>query len=211
MNQQTMRKLLWLKRPEFYSLFFIILFTSCKKDFMPKPEGYNRIDLPGHEYTYLADTFPYMFEHSIHAEISADTSWLHEPYWINIYYPGIDASINISYKPVYQNADTLYGLLNDAFKLTSKHLIKAYAIDESILKTPNGKTAIVAELEGEVPSQFQFFITDSVHHFLRGALYFNTATKNDSLAPSIAYVKKDIIHLLNTLEWKHSGDYFYSQ
>ncbi len=211
MNQQAMKKLLWLKHPELYSLFFIILFTCCKKDFMPKPKGYNRIDLPVHKYTYLTDTFPYMFEYSVHAEISADTSWLHEPYWINIYYPGIDASINISYKPVYQNADTLDGLLNDAFKLTSKHMIKAYAIDESILKTPNGHTAIISELEGEVPSQFQFVITDSVNHFLRGALYFNTATKNDSLAPSIEYVKKDIIHLLNTLEWKHSGDYFYPQ
>lgn len=178
---------------------------------MPKPKGYNRIDIPSHQYTQLADTFPYMFERSVHAEISADTSWFREPYWINIYYPGLDASINISYKPVYQNADTLYGLLNDAFKLTSKHLIKAYAINESILKTPDGKTAIVAELEGEVPSQFQFYITDSVNHFLRGALYFNTATKNDSLAPSIEYVKKDIIHLLNTLEWKHSGDYLYPQ
>jgi len=56
-------------------------------------------------------------------------------------------------------------------------------------------------LSGEVPSQFQFHITDSTQHFLRGALYFRTATKNDSLAPVIEYVKKDIVHLLNTLTW----------
>ena len=60
-------------------------------------------------------------------------------------------------------------------------------------------------LQGEVPSQFQFFSTDSVHHFIRGALYFNTATKNDSLAPSIEFVKMDIIHMLNTLEWRDPG------
>ena len=62
--------------------------------------------------------------------------------------------------------------------------------------------ASVTELEGEVPSQFQFHITDSTDHFLRGALYFKTATKNDSLAPAIEFLKSDIIHLLNTLEWK---------
>ena len=95
-------------------------------------------------------------------------------------------------------------LLTDSYNLTSKHQIKAYAIDESILKTPKGNTAVVAELSGEVPSQFQFFSTDSSSHFLRGALYFPTATKNDSLQPIIDFIKVDIIHLLNTLEWKES-------
>jgi gliding motility-associated lipoprotein GldD len=61
---------------------------------------------------------------------------------------------------------------------------------------------VVAELSGEVPTQFQFFVTDSTDHFLRGALYFNTAMKNDSLAPVIEYIKVDMIHLINTLEFK---------
>ena len=76
------------------------------------------------------------------------------------------------------------------------------AIEESEIRTPTGDVASVFELEGEVPSQFQFYVTDSTKHFLRGALYFRTATQNDSLAPVIEYVKKDIIHLLNTLKWK---------
>ncbi len=172
---------------------------------MPKPPGYNRIELPEHQYVHLPDTFPYYFEYSKHAQLLADSSWLAERFWIDLYYPSLGASITISYKSVQQNRDTLNGLLNDAFKLTAKHQIKAYAIDETILTTYLGKTAIVAELQGEVPSQFQFFSTDSIDHFLRGALYFNTATKNDSLAPSIEFVKMDIIHLLNTLEWKDPG------
>jgi len=56
-------------------------------------------------------------------------------------------------------------------------------------------------LEGEVPSQFQFHVSDSTQHFMRGALYFKTATQNDSLAPVIDYLKRDIIHLLSTLRW----------
>jgi gliding motility-associated lipoprotein GldD len=92
--------------------------------------------------------------------------------------------------------------LATAYRLTSKHQIKAYAIDEAIMKTELGKTAVLAKLSGEVPSQYQFYITDSIDHFLRGALYFNTATKNDSLAPVIDYVKDDIMRMLNTLDWR---------
>ncbi len=71
------------------------------------------------------------------------------------------------------------------------------------MQTQLGKTAVVAHLSGEVPSQYQFFTTDSVDHFLRGALYFNTATQNDSLQPVIEFVRQDIMRLLNTLQWEN--------
>jgi gliding motility-associated lipoprotein GldD len=61
---------------------------------------------------------------------------------------------------------------------------------------------VIAELEGDVPSQFQFTVTDSAKNFLRGALYFNTKVANDSLAPAIEYMKMDMMHLINTLEWR---------
>jgi gliding motility-associated lipoprotein GldD len=189
----------------------IPIIFSCKKDFSPKPKGYNRLELPNPTYVMLPDTFPYNFEYSGHAKILPDTSWLTEPYWIDLFYPYIGASITLSYKPVYHSADTLTGLLNDAYKLTAKHQIKASSIEETVIKTSDGHTAVIAEIKGEVPSQFQFFVTDSVNHFLRGALYFNTATKNDSLRPSIEYIKVDIIHMLNTLRWNNTGykkDYF---
>jgi gliding motility-associated lipoprotein GldD len=184
--------------------FVALLILSCSKDYVPKPLGYNRLVLPEHSYQLLPDTFPYKFEYSTHAQLLKDSSWLAEPYWIDLYYPEIGASITISYKMVYDNADTLNGLLTDAYRLTAKHQIKAYAIEESILKTPNGITAAVSELQGQVPSQFQFYLTDSTQHFLRGALYFNTGSKNDSLAPSIEYVKIDIVHMLNSLNWNGS-------
>ena len=92
--------------------------------------------------------------------------------------------------------------MGDAYTLTSKHQIKAYAIDEVITRTRSGHTAVIAELEGDVPSQFQFTITDSTKNFLRGALYFNTKVQNDSLEPAIEYMKKEIMHLINTFEWK---------
>ena len=179
-----------------------LFFYSCSQDYLPKPKGYNRIELPDPKYISLPDSLPYDFEYSVHANIYKDSSWMAERYWINIYYPQLEASVQITYKPVLSRQDLLEEYLRDAHTLTSKHQIKAYAIDESIILTPLGNTVVISELSGEVPSQFQFYVTDSTKHFLRGALYFRTATKNDSLAPVIQYVKRDILQMVNTLEWK---------
>ncbi|MEK6476474.1 gliding motility lipoprotein GldD [Catalinimonas sp. 4WD22] len=186
-------------------IFFILItlvFTACSSDYVPKPKGYNRINLPPHAYVSLADTLPYQFEFSKYAEVHEDTSYNAEPYWLNVYYPEHQASIQLTYKDINNSEEKLETLLEDSYRLTANHQIKAAAIEERVLGTPSGKRALVAELKGEVPSQFQFYITDSIDHFLRGALYFRTATKNDSLAPVIEYIKVDMIHMLNTLQWE---------
>lgn len=177
-------------------------FHSCKKDYLPKPLGYNRLSLPDHRYIPLPDTLPYRFDYSVHSVLLADTSRIRENFWIEIYYPALKANVHITYKSI-RSAKMLKEFLDDSYTLTSKHQIKAYAINEVITKTPHGKTAVIAELEGEVPSQFQFTITDSSTNFLRGALYFDTKVANDSLAPAIEYMKEDIMQMINTLEWKN--------
>ncbi len=184
-------------------LCILPLLSACgSKDYVPKPKGFNRIDLPPHRYVSLQGDYPYVFEHSTHAVIKKDTFARAEPYWIYVYYPGLRANVQLTYKTVNQDPKKFQELVNDAYKLASKHQIKAEAIEEMTLKTPHGKTANLFQLEGEVPSQFQFYVTDTTTHFFRGALYFPTATKNDSLAPVIEYVKEDMVHLLNTLKWE---------
>jgi gliding motility-associated lipoprotein GldD len=186
----------------FAVVLFLLLVVSCERRYLPKPLGYNRLDLPKAEYVSLPDTLPYKFEYSIHAQLLDDTSAINERYWIELYYPKLKSNIHITYKPIYNNKKLLKEYLDDAYTLTSKHQIKAYAIDEVITRTKSGLTAVIAELEGDVPSQFQFTITDSTKNFLRGALYFNTKVQNDSLEPAIEYMKKDIMHLINTFEWR---------
>nr|WP_240731508.1 gliding motility lipoprotein GldD [Hymenobacter radiodurans] len=192
------------------SLSAVLLFvgaslTSCTSsggDYTPKPKGYNRIDLPPHTYQQLPSGRPYTFEYSQHARILRDSSYLAQPNWINIYYPKLGANVQITYTNVQQNPKLYNKMMEDARKLTSKHQIKASAIDESIMQTPSGMKVAVFELAGDVPSQFQFYTTDSTKHFFRGALYFPIATANDSLAPIIDYVKKDIVQMLNTLKYQ---------
>ncbi|UOQ54575.1 gliding motility lipoprotein GldD [Hymenobacter cellulosivorans] len=185
-------------------LAFGLLLAGCSSpaDYTPKPKGYNRIDLPTATYQQLGPGHPYTFEYSRQAKVLRDSSYLAQPHWINIYYPQLQANVQITYMPIKQDKKLFNKLLEDARKLTAKHQIKASAIDESVIKTPSGLRAAVFELSGEVPSQFQFYTTDSTTHFFRGALYFRSATANDSLAPVIDYVKKDVVHMLNTLKFK---------
>ena len=191
----------------FIGLFILLILTvglvstACQRTYLPKPLGYNRFELPEPAYQPLPDTLPYSFEYSAHAQLLSDTSWIRGRYWIEIYYPLWNADIHVTYKPIHNNEQLLKELMDDSYTLTAKHQIKAYSIDEAIVKTPSGKTAVVVELDGEVPSQMQFTITDSVSNFLRGALYFNTKVNNDSLKPAIEFVKKDLMHMINTLEW----------
>ncbi len=173
-------------------------------DYVPKPKGFNRIDLPEHTYQKIERKHPYSFEYSKHAYIRPDSSGIAEPHWIYIIYPDFQADVQLTYKSVEQDPTFFREFVDDSHRLLNKHMIKASSIEESIVKTPLGKTAAVYELEGQVPSQFQFYLSDSTQHFLRGALYFRTATKNDSLAPVIDFIKEDIIHLINTCEWVDS-------
>jgi gliding motility-associated lipoprotein GldD len=189
-------------RPWHLLLLTLWLAAACEKEYLPKPLGYNRLDLPPPTYVSLPDSLPYDFEYSSHAKLLDDTTVISEENWIEIYYPMLKANVHITYKRINGSRKLLEEFLKDSYTLTAKHQVKAYAINEVITVTPSGKTAVIAELEGEVPSQFQFMITDSTRHFLRGALYFNTKVNNDSLAPAIEYMKKDIMHMINTVEWK---------
>jgi gliding motility-associated lipoprotein GldD len=205
-NPKSMRSRIRKQCLRWSALFFLIsiLFSGCTKDYQPKPKGYNRLLLPAQEYRLSPDSLPYQFEYSTSARLLRDSSWVSEKYWIEIYYPELKANIHITYKRLNNKEDFLKALLNDSYNLTSKQQIKASAIDELITVTPSGKTAVIAEIAGEVPTQLQFTMTDSSRNFLRGALYFNTRVSNDSLAPAIDFMKKETLHFINTLEWKNN-------
>jgi gliding motility-associated lipoprotein GldD len=196
-----------LSRLGLFSIVLMILLSNCRKkadsgDFVPKPKGYNRIDLSDTKYQQMTEDHPFSFQYSTQAVLKPDTVRWAEPHWMYVYYPNLKAMIQLTYKPLGDDKNKLMKLIDDAHKLAAKHGQKAYSIQDLVMKTPSGKSAMLMELEGEVPTYLQFYTTDSTKHYMRGALYFNTALKSDSLAPVIEYLKKDVIHLLNTLEWK---------
>ncbi len=178
---------------------------SCSKsnvDYVPKPKGFNRILLPEFSYTQLADLHPYTFEVSKAAIVQPDTFGKSEPHWIVLYYPEINGRIQLTYKPLNGNLNKLQEHIEDAFKLAAKHQVKATSQEEQLIQLRNGKKAVIIQIEGEVPSHFQFYTTDTLSHYLRGAVYLETATHSDSLRPVIDFLKAESRHLLETLRWK---------
>lgn len=183
-------------------LFSLFLLTQdgCRRRYTPKPRGYFRIDFPEKEYQLYHDTCPYTFEYPVYGTIVPDSDYLSEPCWINIEFPQYNGKIHISYKPISDNIGTL---LEDSHTLAYKHTIKADAIDERLfIDRENRVYGVMYDIAGDAASSVQFFVTDSITHFVRGSLYFNLTPNSDSLAPVIDFFREDIIHLIETTRWK---------
>jgi gliding motility-associated lipoprotein GldD len=184
------------------SSLLIALFSSCdSKQYQPKPRGYFRIDFPEKEYVRLDSMNYYSFEYPTYSTITPDYLSPQEKEWINIEYPAHKGTVHISYKAVNDNLDAY---LEDSYYMMTKHLSRAMGIRDSVVANPDRNVyGLVYFLEGEgVASPMQFYLTDSVNHFMRGSLYFNVRTNNDSLAPVIDFILDDVRHMIETIEWK---------
>jgi gliding motility-associated lipoprotein GldD len=186
-------------------VIFALIFTSCNSIYVPKPRGYFKIDFPEKKYQIFDKPgYPYTFEYPLYANVVKDSTFFGEvtenPWWINIDFPQFEGRMYISYKQIGKNKfDTL---LNDAFKMTSKHSTKAASIDDSLMLTPNNIHGIFFNVGGDVATANQFFLTDSTTHFLRGALYFNATPNADSLGIVNNFLIEDVRHLINTFKWR---------
>ena len=185
-----------------YSLIIVLIisFLSCRENNVPKPRGFMKIEYPDKSYALFDTNAPFRFEYPEYAKVVPDTSPSAEKYWYNLVFKPFDATIYLSYKKVQNNLDDF---IEDSRTLVYKHSIKAEAIDERIIRQPENEVyGLLYDLSGNTASSLQFFVTDSSQHFLRGSLYFNTTPKKDSLAPIIQFIRKDVIHMLETFKWR---------
>lgn len=181
------------------------ILISCNSNFTPKPRGYFKINLPEHQYqSFNQPGYPYSFEYPVYASIIKDTSFFEDkpenPWWINIDFPGFNGRVYISYKDLLKN--DFSKMVNDAYNLTYKHTYKASSIDDSLFRTKNNISGVVFKVGGNAATATQFYLTDSIHHFLRGALYFDATPNEDSLKPVNDFLLKDLEHLINSFRWK---------
>ncbi|MBG7611404.1 gliding motility lipoprotein GldD [Polaribacter sp. BAL334] len=184
-------------RNSFFFILFSFLFSlsSCNSDFLPKPKAYLSLEYPKKKYENLTLERPYYFD------IQENTLIIDEANnWLKIQYPNLKASVDITYKPIKNN---LEALLIDAEKLVFKHAVKAeQIIPKDFLNYEKRVFGSMYEITGNAASNLQFHLTDSTHHFIKGALYFYAKPNYDSILPAVDYIKKDILQLIETLEWK---------
>ncbi|HUR64996.1 MAG TPA: hypothetical protein VMZ03_01495 [Chitinophagaceae bacterium] len=181
-------------------------FTACNSDYTAgKKKGYFKIDFPEKKYQLFDQPgYPYTFEYPVYANVIKDSTFFDDKagdWWINIDIPRFNGRIHVSYKAI--NAQNNFdSLVRDGFKMAYKqHVNMATGIHDSVMRTPNGVEGIYFSLEGNTATANQFFLTDSTKHFLRGALYFDAAPNADSLGIVNDFLKKDLQHLINTLQW----------
>ena len=179
-------------------LFVVLFFSSCSSGYTPKPMGYFRIDLHEKEYANSENNVPYSFEYP--SNIAKIVPHKKNPLWVDVVYPEYNARIYCSYMPI---QDNLYDISEDSREFVYKHAIKADAITQQPFENADTHVyGVLYEIKGNAASSIQFTLTDSTNHYFRAALYFNNKPNNDSIAPVLAYIREDIVRMMETMEWK---------
>ncbi|QZT36821.1 gliding motility lipoprotein GldD [Halosquirtibacter xylanolyticus] len=180
------------------ALFIAITIISCKDNVTPKPKGYFRITFPIKNYTEINSIEPFHFELPQYATIVKENAKKEDQFY-NVHFKDNEANIYLSYFKVKNN---LPSLIEEAHKWAFKHSIRADAIEQrQYANDQNNTYGLVYTIEGNAASPVQFYLTDSTHNFLRGALYFNNVPNQDSLQPVINFISEDIIKLIETTHW----------
>lgn len=186
------------------------LFTSCGDDVLPipKPRSYPRVMYPERAYERVTtDYCRFSFEAPVSAGIVREELFFEEAppdsCWFDLRLDKeLNGSIHFSYYPI-DSESTWEALRDEAFDLVGVHNDRASDIREiAIHRDEAGVHGVAFDIAGPAASPFQFFLTDSTQNFLRGALYFDTEVRPDSIAPVVEYVKEDIFRLVESFSWK---------
>jgi len=185
-----------------FVLFAILLMTGCVSDplLVPKPPTYLRLELPDHSYSGYKSNCGYSFDASKIFRIkdvvdSSGKMLCHK----DIDLGPLNGMIHFSY---IEMIEPLARYVNYANDKVDEHKLKATAIEDLRIIDPSRRVyGTFFELQGDVASPYQFYLTDSTSKFVSGVVYFNSRPNYDSLKPSLDYLKKDLMHLIETFKW----------
>ena len=186
----------------------LVVAAACgggNTDYVPKPKAYPKMSLPAKSYGLASPSdLPMSFEIPSYSQLVPDTNQggVHTPGWYNLKFPNLDVTLHMTYYK-FNEWNLFDSLMYDTRKLVNKHIQKADDIVERPTQflNPSAK-GLVFSIQGNTATNFNFYVTDSASHFLRGALYFNNHTESDSIAPVYQFVEADVLHLIKTLKWK---------
>ena len=185
-------------------LLLITCFFSCGDDPLPKPKAFLSLEYPEAKYIKTKTELPFSFEKNRLASkiTNKRLEGSGESYGLNIEYSKLKGTIYLTYKDI-SKRDDLLRYLRDAQNFTQEHTKKADEIIEQIYEDSSRKVyGMFYEVGGNAASQSQFYVTDSIKHFLIGSLYFYAKPNYDSILPAAEYLKKDIKQIMETVEWK---------
>ncbi len=178
-------------------LIVVLGVISCKDDVIVKPAAMMRLEYPAPDYKRIDLDCPFGFEKNLQARLQPKKNC-----WMNLEYPNMKATIYLTYRQIRNN--NLDSLLRDSQKLTYDHTIKAQSIlEQPRVDSVNKVYGMFYMINGDAATQSQFYITDSLKHFITGSLYFESKPKFDSLYPAVVYLREDIRRIMETVYWKN--------
>ncbi|MEM6343030.1 MAG: hypothetical protein AAF927_04085 [Bacteroidota bacterium] len=181
----------------------MLTFVACTSyEPYARPYGFPRIEVPGpaeRSYTNFSNqSCPFTFEYPVGGTITRD---LKDSCWVDIQFPDYNLTWHITYRDVDDNRSRA-SHFEDYRRLVYKHSKKATQITEAEIKGPNGY-GILFELYGTVGTPAQIFYSDSSgQQIAMLSFYYRTAEKNDSLQPLTDYMKEELQHMVQTVQWK---------
>ncbi|MCT1523640.1 gliding motility lipoprotein GldD [Sphingobacterium hotanense] len=186
-----------------FAIIVLLAIVGCQQqDYSPKPRGFFRIDFPTKSYQEAQTGCPFILEIPSYSQMLDDPNEDAKECWKNLYFPQFNATLHLSYFPI-NKSTSFQQLTEDARTFAFKHTTKATAIDQSRISIPEHEVyGIQYLIGGNTASNYQFFVSDSTEHYLRGALYFNEKPHLDSIQPVLEFIKSDIKHLIHSVKWK---------
>ena len=180
---------------KFLLVCVLLVLFSCKEDYTPKPRAFLKLQFPKKKYQVYNTDCPFIFEFPEYATIQKQK----KKCYMNIDFPYFKGTLFITYLPL---KDNLHEHIEQSRSLAYKHNTKAEAISEQVFIDEKNKVyGMMYDYDGLTATAAQFYITDSIHHFFRGSLYYNTEV-NDSILPVNIFIKKDIRHLIERFRGK---------
>jgi gliding motility-associated lipoprotein GldD len=191
-------------------LVAILFFAACggEPDYSPKPRGYYRVEFPKREYREYVSNYPFSFVYPTYAVMELDKTPMNNAKLtnmqtlLNMQFKQFNGTLHLSYETI-SSKKVFDQLVEDAHKFAFKHTVKATSIDEGIISYPDRKVyGIYYTIDGNAASSVQFYLTDSTKNYMRGALYFNSEPRLDSIQPVLDFVKKDVDMMIRSFRWK---------
>lgn len=169
---------------------------------MPKPRAYPRVERATElvtEYKLKNISFQYPTDAKFVEQYSEKKNAL----WFNMEYPKFEAKLYCTFlegekRDIEKSLDDNARLIGQALSMSSHTKMH----EEAFLNDENSVFGRLYSFNGNAINPFQFYLTDSTNYFLRGALYYDTEVKDDSIALITESLKDDIVKLMETFNYK---------
>lgn len=181
----------------------LIFLSSCGEEYVPfaRKYAYPRIELPA-EISYQVfenEACSFSFEYPAEGKITRNRE---DSCWVDISLEEHDATFHVNGRSILTSGRPLEVHQEEHRRLIYNHSVKAARIVPEAINLANG-AGTKYEMVGEVGTPMQVFFHDEAgEESVILSFYYQSALKNDSLAPVTEYLKVQLDHIVETIEWK---------